>query len=170
MYATPFDQPPRPATGAGFGRRRHAGGGGEVVVRSWKHVLQAEELVSGRGGRTTSPARPVGRRGAVQGATGDQALAGRDDATDVIAGCKDDMKALWGDDVVHEVLARQKVKLADSAELSVPISSICYFVLSLLFMKKQLFRPTRSYCEPIVPTFRRRCHQSPLAHPRHPRT
>ena len=51
-------------------------------------------------------------------ANGNQALAEWDDPTGIIAGCKDNMNVLWGDDVIHQVLAQWKVKLVDSAELS----------------------------------------------------
>ncbi|TFY58140.1 hypothetical protein EVJ58_g6593, partial [Rhodofomes roseus] len=40
----------------------------------------------------------------------------RDDATEVIAGCREDMKALWEDEVVREMLARQRMRMEDSAE------------------------------------------------------
>ena len=40
-----------------------------------------------------------------------------DNATRVIVNCKDDIKALWEDNVVQAVLTRGKVKLQDSAAL-----------------------------------------------------
>ena len=40
-----------------------------------------------------------------------------DDATEVIAGCREDVRALWEDGVVQEMLARQRIRLADSAGL-----------------------------------------------------
>ena len=41
----------------------------------------------------------------------------RDDATEVIAGCREDIRALWADAGVQELLARQRIRLADSAGL-----------------------------------------------------
>jgi hypothetical protein len=87
-------------------------------------------------------------------ANGNQALAEWDHTICVIARCKDNMKVLWGDDVIYQVLAQWKVKLVDSAELSVPISRVCDFVLSLFLIKKQLLRPTRPHCKLIVQTFK----------------
>ena len=114
-YATPFDAlstttyPPHNASISSTSRRRRIGtGGGEVVVRSWKYLLQAEDRVSSSSSR--------GRRESEQG--GQQAqVSHADEATDVIASCKADIKALWEDSVVQAVLIRRKVKLADSAGL-----------------------------------------------------
>ncbi|EDR01363.1 G-protein alpha subunit [Laccaria bicolor S238N-H82] len=38
-----------------------------------------------------------------------------DDATDIIASCRDDMKALWLDEAVQKVLAKRKVRIEDGA-------------------------------------------------------
>jgi guanine nucleotide-binding protein subunit alpha len=40
------------------------------------------------------------------------------DSTEVIASCKDDIKALWRDDVVQAMLAKRRFRLEDSASLS----------------------------------------------------
>jgi guanine nucleotide-binding protein subunit alpha len=40
-----------------------------------------------------------------------------DDATDIIASCRDDMKALWLDEAVRNVLAKRKVRIEDGAGL-----------------------------------------------------
>jgi hypothetical protein len=42
------------------------------------------------------------------------------DVTEVIAGCKDDIKALWEDNAIQEMLRRRRVRLEDSASLFVP--------------------------------------------------
>ena len=46
--------------------------------------------------------------------SGDDAV---DEATDVIAKCKDDIKALWTDEAVRLVLKKRKIRLEDSAGL-----------------------------------------------------
>jgi hypothetical protein len=40
-----------------------------------------------------------------------------DDASDVIAECREDIKAIWEDPTVKEMLARRKVRIEDSAGL-----------------------------------------------------
>jgi guanine nucleotide-binding protein subunit alpha len=42
-----------------------------------------------------------------------------DNATEVIASCREDMKALWMDDAVRGILAKRKMRIQDSAGLSV---------------------------------------------------
>lgn len=44
-------------------------------------------------------------------------LKGIDDAIEVIAGCGDDIKQLWADDVVQSVLAKHKIQLEHSSGL-----------------------------------------------------
>ena len=46
-----------------------------------------------------------------------------DDATEVIASCREDMKALWTDQTVRDILAKRQMKLQDSAALSVILLS-----------------------------------------------
>ena len=41
----------------------------------------------------------------------------RDDPTNVLAACKDDIVLLWGDPVVRDVLTRHNVRLEDSPGL-----------------------------------------------------
>lgn len=70
---------------------------GEFVVKSWKHVLErSQERMRGS--------------------------ADSEDATGVIAGCRDDIKALWEDPIVQDVLARRNIRLADSADLWVALT------------------------------------------------
>ena len=65
----------------------------EVSVPSWKDVLN-----------------PSGRRGEKSPKTGDT-------ATSVLAGCKEDMKALWNDKAVRLALERRRLQLPDSTGL-----------------------------------------------------
>ena len=53
-----------------------------------------------------------------------------DDATEMIARCKEDMKALWTDQSVRDVLEKRQMKLQDSAALSVSqsVSLSCPFL------------------------------------------
>lgn len=64
----------------------------EFAVRSWKEVLDSEN-------------------------PRDHGGANLDEATMTIAACKDDMKALWNDKTVRQVLKRRKQLLPDSAGL-----------------------------------------------------
>ncbi|KAH7925059.1 guanine nucleotide binding protein, alpha subunit [Leucogyrophana mollusca] len=70
----------------------------EFSVRSWnlRNVLQAPRLDRSK-------------------RTGKQDGVDLNDVTEVIAGCKDDMVALWTDGIVREVLSRRRIKLDDSA-------------------------------------------------------
>ena len=90
MYATPFEMLSRTASPT-FKMT------GDLVVRSWKHVLERNAELS-----TAS----LGAQGSEM-----------DNATRVIVNCKDDNEALWEDNVVQAVLKRGKVKLQDSAAL-----------------------------------------------------
>lgn len=85
MIATPFEV----VTEAAILRRTDP----EFAVRSWKDVLDPE----GRPLRTEDAGRDL------------------DPVTDMIAGCKDDMKALWDDKLVRLALRRRKLRLPDSA-------------------------------------------------------
>jgi guanine nucleotide-binding protein subunit alpha len=125
MYATPFDGPSSAPNLSGeassstagsnsnvnpnFRRRRIGAGAGEVVVRSWKSFLQADADRLPPSSGSLSP----------RGARGDKLTVGDtvDEATEVIAKCKDDLKALWEDTLVQQVLVERKVKMADSAGL-----------------------------------------------------
>ncbi|TFK75692.1 heterotrimeric G protein alpha subunit [Pluteus cervinus] len=86
MSATPFDSP-------SLHDKPHRGIN-EPVVRSWKEVLD--------------PEKP-------RVSQSDDSEDGLDSATLTIAGCKDDMKALWEDKTVRLALKRRKLRLPDSA-------------------------------------------------------
>ncbi|KAF8065099.1 heterotrimeric G protein alpha subunit [Lyophyllum atratum] len=85
MIATPFEV----VTEAASLRRTDP----EFAVRSWKDVLD-----------------PEGKPVRIEETSGDL-----DSVTDLIAGCKDDMKALWDDKSVRFALRRRKLRLPDSA-------------------------------------------------------
>ena len=91
------------AAGPGHGRRSAER---DLCLRSnrtWKDALGARRASvggAGAGGRAVSPGPGE-----------------RDDATEVIAGCREDIRALWADAGVQELLARQRIRLADSAGL-----------------------------------------------------
>lgn len=53
-----------------------------------------------------------------------------DEATEVVASCRGDMKALWMDEQVRSVLMKRKMRMEDSAGLSVPL--FCYTQIVLL--------------------------------------
>lgn len=94
MMATPFDE----ATYARQGSFR-----GDVVVRShraWKDLAL--------GNNNNSSARPMSPDGGGE----------RDCTSEVLAGCAEDMCALWEDDAVREVVRQRRVlsALGDSAE------------------------------------------------------
>ncbi|KAG5644026.1 hypothetical protein DXG03_009241 [Asterophora parasitica] len=65
----------------------------EFAVRSWRDVLDPE-------------GRPLHT---------ENTPADLDSVSDIIAGCKDDMKALWDDRCVRAALRRRKLRLPDSA-------------------------------------------------------
>ncbi|TFK64784.1 hypothetical protein BDN72DRAFT_901266 [Pluteus cervinus] len=113
----------------------------EFGVRDWKGVVekqQSKECLNqafmaagfggGAGGRSHRGVGVGGGKvgvmttarstGCIVTATNDIAnpeVVEDDDATDVIASCKDDMKALWADPEVRAVLRKRKVRLQDSA-------------------------------------------------------
>ncbi|KAG6917482.1 hypothetical protein DXG01_002345 [Tephrocybe rancida] len=99
----------------GAGSEEVVGGGGGVLgedqpalvrrtkefgVRGWKHVLEGP--LAALNGNTGND-RPGSKEGAV------------DDATEVIAECRQDMRALWADPTVQEVLKRRRIRMEDSA-------------------------------------------------------
>lgn len=88
MVSTPFEGAPDPDTNP---RRAMA----EFAVRSWKDVVD-----------------PNGRSLPTEATT-----AVVDSLSDVIAGCKDDMKILWNDKNVRIALKRRELRLPDSAGL-----------------------------------------------------
>jgi guanine nucleotide-binding protein subunit alpha len=115
MYATPFDEPvpaPNPVVGTSFRRRRIGAGAGEVVVKSWKAVIHAD------GEGVPPPTDPLSSRGTRANQALEPPESGTlDEATETIASCRDDIKALWEDPLVQRVLMKHKVKISDSAEL-----------------------------------------------------
>jgi hypothetical protein len=72
----------------------------ELFVRSWQSAIE--------------PGRGVTRRKSSQFVVDEM-----DNITEVIARCKEDMKTLWEDEMVQEMLSRHKLYLADSAGLCV---------------------------------------------------
>jgi guanine nucleotide-binding protein subunit alpha len=49
-----------------------------------------------------------------------------DEATEVIASCKDDMKTLWTDEAVRTVLTKRRMRVEDSAGLLVVLFGLFY--------------------------------------------
>lgn len=101
----------------GAGADEIIGGGGgvtgqgsrmtEFCVRGWKDAFEGPAAALHRekttaGGRGRVPSRE---------------FSGPDEATEVIARCKEDIVALWGDDAVREVLHRRRMSIEDSAGL-----------------------------------------------------
>lgn len=80
----------------------------EFYVRSrhWRSFLQASRIND-----TENSRRPVKHDG-----------VNSQDVTEVIAGCKNDIIALWADRIIHEMLRRYRVRLEDSASLFVSFS------------------------------------------------
>lgn len=62
---------------------------------------------------------------------------GHDEVTDIFAGCKDDMKKLWKDPVVKQILAHRRSKIEDSSGLCVLPFYVCL--------------PSRDVCLPKLP-------------------
>ncbi|CAL1708399.1 unnamed protein product [Somion occarium] len=98
MVATPFDIDYRGSAppSASLTRRRT----NEFAVRS--HAAWKRSLGMHTGSSKTRPSSP-------------KAGLDLDGATEVIAGCKDDIKMLWHDPLIQELLKRRGVKLGDSA-------------------------------------------------------
>ncbi|KZT18573.1 G-alpha-domain-containing protein [Neolentinus lepideus HHB14362 ss-1] len=86
MTTPPLEEPDRVASPRPF----------EVSVRSWKDAFE----MHCRSPKTSS--------------IGHSSLES-DDATDVIAECREDIKALWEDHIVKQVLKRRKVRVEESA-------------------------------------------------------
>lgn len=110
MRATPFDEAYTAGAQNGPSVRSRSSADRDLCLRSnrsWKDALNARRVSagSGPGSRAVSPG------------PGSREDPERDDATEVIAGCREDMRALWEDEVVREMLARQRMKLEDSAGL-----------------------------------------------------
>ena len=101
MVATPFDATSTHSSSmsSSDGHRRQASGR-EFFVRS--HNAWKSTVANGR------VSRPGSRRGGGQSPKGEN--------SEVIAMFRADIKMLWKDEGVREVLARQKITLGDSAE------------------------------------------------------
>ncbi|EAU80314.1 hypothetical protein CC1G_13233 [Coprinopsis cinerea okayama7 len=84
------------------GLRRRTTARKEVSVRRLKDALSGGD----RAGKSKGHSRTNSE------GSGDDAV---DEATDVIAKCKDDIKALWMDEAVRLVLKKRKIRLEDSA-------------------------------------------------------
>lgn len=79
-------------------------------TNGWKSAL--DKFRGGRPSRTDIPSHSLRR------------LKSKEDETaEVIAGCRDDIKAIWEDPVVKEMLARKKVRIEDTAGLYVSATS-----------------------------------------------
>lgn len=76
----------------------------EFCVRGWKDALEVPP---------SPPHRSVGPGGGDAVSLVDQL----DEATEVIASCKEDMEALWTDNAVRAVLKKRKLRMEDSAGL-----------------------------------------------------
>ena len=81
--------------------------------KSWRENLSGGLGGEGRLGRGVVMSRNGDARSIASGAGRGGADA---DATEVIAGCREDIAALWEDHVVDEILVRRKISLGDSAE------------------------------------------------------
>lgn len=81
----------------------------EFGVRVWRDVVCGETPNPKTAPRAKSPTKVI--RGQ------DEPYDGVDEATDIIASCREDMKTLWSDADVQTVLQKRKVRLQDSAGL-----------------------------------------------------
>lgn len=75
----------------------------EATVRSWKNAL----------GEPRDRLRDRSAKGAVMADNGQMV----DDVSEVLAGCREDIKALWYDDTVHEMLRRRGTRMEEAAGL-----------------------------------------------------
>ncbi|KAF5380126.1 hypothetical protein D9615_006289 [Tricholomella constricta] len=98
----------------GEGSGSGAGAGREFGVRGWKHVLEGP--LAALNGNSGASGSGIGSVAVGAGATKVHVQA-LDEATEVIAGCAEDMKALWADGAVQAVLRRRNMRLEDSAGL-----------------------------------------------------
>ena len=88
------------STSSPQGRRR-----AEFGIRGWKHLFA--NALAGRSG--VPGARDGDRAGGGQGDV--------DEATELLARCREDMKELWADEDVGAVLRNRRMRLEDSAGL-----------------------------------------------------
>ena len=99
LYATPFDRPVARRPTKEFG------------VRRWKDILSA----------VTKPASGSSDGRRVVRATAQAGV--RDQPTEIIASCREDIKSLWKNESVRAILRKKKVYLEHTAGLYVKIDS-----------------------------------------------
>ena len=130
----------------GAGTEEIVGGGGDVLgedpvhgrrkefgVRAWRHVFEGPlAALSGNSQHNSSR---------------EKAANATDDATEVIAECKQDMRALWVDPAVKAVLKRRRIRLEDSAGLYVYSTFYSERVIFLTCLFHQLLRRPRPYSD-----------------------
>lgn len=80
----------------------------EFCVRGWKSALENPGAMV-KAMRNGAPRATQGE--------GEEKEAVVDEATEVISSCKEDMKALWADEMVQTVLSKRRMRLEDSAGL-----------------------------------------------------
>jgi hypothetical protein len=102
LHATPFESMSQ-SNGVPNSRTKRTK---ELVVREWKDALEGPKTL--KSNKVT------------QLADGGES----DEATDVIASCREDMKALWSDEAVRTVLKKRNRRLEHSAGLYVIFSSM----------------------------------------------
>ncbi|PPQ74650.1 hypothetical protein CVT24_003835 [Panaeolus cyanescens] len=103
--AAPFDQP------VSSSRRGHQ----EFSINSsngWKSAL--EKFRTFRNGAPASPTSKQENGSLNSGASIMRTKDTEEDIAEVIASCREDIKALWDDDIVRETLNRRKVRLEDA--------------------------------------------------------
>lgn len=100
----------------GAGTEEVVGGGGGILGEGLPVTSRKEFGINVMGWRsvleTLNGNSPAGEKGVVI-----NEKQGADEATDVIAGCRDDMKALWGDAIVQGCLRKRRMRVEDSAGL-----------------------------------------------------
>lgn len=96
---------------------------GEFAVMGWKETL---------GGLVKNPKAAV---------RSDRENPAVDDATEVIASCREDMKALWMDQTVRDILVKRRVRLQDSSGLlAYPVLFFLRCLLIAVHVPSQLSR------------------------------
>ncbi|KAL0952601.1 hypothetical protein HGRIS_006856 [Hohenbuehelia grisea] len=111
---------PNGSLGTGTGTGAGAGGGGEAGGR---RALQEFSVNSNNGWKSALEKLKSGVPGMARGRRGSDSSGGSngrtkkdidEEVTEVIAGCREDMRTLWEDRVVREMLARRKVRIEDA--------------------------------------------------------
>ncbi|KII91090.1 hypothetical protein PLICRDRAFT_52763 [Plicaturopsis crispa FD-325 SS-3] len=113
--ASPFPDP-APLDSRINARRPH-----EFYIRSsvgWKTALEAVRPRSASGGDVTVSRNGINRPPSAGGdrprMTGNARQRKTDEAADVIAGCREDIKRLWNDPAVRKALVAQKIRMEES--------------------------------------------------------